>query len=132
MTTATDNHVLRIPRQGMAKFALGDDGPTFELDLIHAHDGWIGIQNGYFDEAGKIPDAKADEWRETRRAHFQALVQEAYNAINAGEAPRMTRWEVEHIWHVVREEVRKLRDFLSPVSVTPPSPPANSDTRFAQ
>ena len=42
-----NNGVIRIGRKGVKKFAFGEDGPAFEIDVVAAFQQWIGIDNGF-------------------------------------------------------------------------------------
>lgn len=44
---SANNGVIRIGRKGIVKFAFGDDGPPFEVDVVVAFQTWIGIDETF-------------------------------------------------------------------------------------
>lgn len=61
---STSNGVIRIGRKGLKKFAFGEDGAPFEVDVVVAFQQWIGIDDGFRPEQedadGLRPIATAD------------------------------------------------------------------------
>ena len=49
--------IIRIERKGMVKFAFGEDGQPFDVDVVTAFQEWIGIAEGLRDENGEISTA---------------------------------------------------------------------------
>ena len=43
----SSNGIIRIGRKGMRKFAFGEDGPAFEVDVVVAFHRWIEIDDGF-------------------------------------------------------------------------------------
>jgi hypothetical protein len=44
---STSNGVIRIGRKGLRKFAFGEDGPVFEVDVVVAFQRWIDIDDSF-------------------------------------------------------------------------------------
>lgn len=44
---SASNGVIRIGKKGMKKFAFGDEGAPFEVDVVVAFQAWIGIDEGF-------------------------------------------------------------------------------------
>ncbi len=50
------NGVVRISRKGKKKFAFGDEGEAFEIDVVEVFQKWIGVDEQYRDEDRNIPN----------------------------------------------------------------------------
>ena len=55
-----NNGVIRVGRKGLKKFAFGEDGPPFEVDVVVAFQEWIGIDASFRQEDGSGPILSAD------------------------------------------------------------------------
>ncbi len=59
MSASNGNGVIRIGRKGLKKFAFGEDGNTFEVDVVVAFQRWICIDESFRpqedDEDGNHP-----------------------------------------------------------------------------
>ena len=44
---SASNGVIRIGRKGLRKFAFGEDGAPFEVDIVEAFQNWIGIDDNF-------------------------------------------------------------------------------------
>lgn len=53
---SANNGVIRIGRKGIKKFAFGDDGNAFEVDVVVAFQEWIGIDEGFRDDSKDVPN----------------------------------------------------------------------------
>lgn len=51
---SSSNGVIRVGRKGLKKFAFGEDGVPFEVDVVVAFQDWIGIDEGFRDTDGKV------------------------------------------------------------------------------
>jgi len=64
------NSIIRINRKGRKKFAFGDDGEPFEVDIVEAFQRWINIDDEFrpaeIDEEGNrlIPKERMPEYHE--------------------------------------------------------------------
>ena len=47
---SANNGVVRIGRKGIKKFAFGEDGQPFEVDIVVAFQEWIGVDSGFRDD----------------------------------------------------------------------------------
>ena len=44
---SADNGVIRVGRKGRKKFAFGEDGAPFEVDVVTAFQQWVSIDEGF-------------------------------------------------------------------------------------
>ncbi len=51
-----DNGVIRIGKKGRRKFAFGDDGAPFEVDVVVAWQQWIAVDESFRPEEDGTPD----------------------------------------------------------------------------
>jgi hypothetical protein len=51
-----NNGVIRLSRKGLKKFAFGDDGPPFEVDVVTTFQQWSELDEGYRDENRGVKD----------------------------------------------------------------------------
>ena len=51
---SANNGVIRIGRKGLKKFAFGEDGEPFEVDVVVAFQEWIGIDEGMRDNEERV------------------------------------------------------------------------------
>ena len=49
---SSNNSVIRVGRKGLKKFAFGEDGPVFEVDVVVAFQEWIGIDKSFRQDEG--------------------------------------------------------------------------------
>ncbi len=56
------NGIIRIGRKGTKKFAFGDDGPVFEVDVVTAFQAWVCIDEGFRNEEDDIPNEQMPEY----------------------------------------------------------------------
>jgi hypothetical protein len=74
---STSNGVVRIARKGLKKFAFGDDGPPFEVDVVVAFQEWITI-----DEQFRPAEPDTDGNRLILTEQMAAYHQAAVNFVN--------------------------------------------------
>ncbi len=69
---SANNGVIRIGRKGTKKFAFGEDGAPFEVDVVQAFQQWIGIEEQYRQQNG---DKKGKILQEDMAAYHQGAVE---------------------------------------------------------
>lgn len=110
---SADNGVIRIGRKGLKKFAFGDDGEPFEVDVVIAFQHWIGIDDGFRpqeedqDGGRPIPTAEVP-------AYHQAAV--AFVAGLCNSKVEVTVAEALDFLARLREQYDELADFFRPRS----------------
>jgi len=67
-----NNGVIRVGRKGLKKFAFGEDGPAFEVDVIVAFQDWIGIDDEFRMET-VIPTANMPAYHQAAVAFVSGL-----------------------------------------------------------
>lgn len=55
-----NNGVIRVGRKGLKKFAFGEDGPVFEVDVVVAFQEWITTDASFRQEDGTGPILSTD------------------------------------------------------------------------
>mgnify|MGYP001615992377 CR=1 FL=1 len=102
------NGVIRIGRKGLKKFAFGEDGAPFEVDVVVSFQEWIGIDDGFrsVDENGvrTIPNADIP-------AYHQAALGFVSGLAGGGE---ITVAEALDFLARLREQYDELADFFQP------------------
>lgn len=113
------NGVIRLGRKGRKKFAIGEDGPEFEIDVIQVNNQWIRLHNEFY---GHEPPRKmtSQESQEYENAVWR-FVKEVANdqSLSLGEALEFVA--------VLNEEADKLKGFFVRRSSDAPNSPASSD-----
>jgi hypothetical protein len=128
------NGRLVISRRGMAKVYFSDDDKDFiEVDVLRVYDDWCVVDAELRDDKDEVPPAKYGEYGKNQHDFVQAVVNDEYAKVGK-PIPTLTRAEAEQFVRLIREEAVKLRNFTSPKTETPSSPPENSATeeRFSQ
>ncbi len=75
---SASNGVIRIGRKGLKKFAFGDEGPVFEVDVVVAFQQWIGIDDNFRSVSGNendrsIPVAEVPVYHVAAQAFVESL-----------------------------------------------------------
>ena len=127
---SANNGVIRIGRKGLKKFAFGDDGPPFEVDVVIAFQQWVTIDDGF---RVKNPEGDGRTIPVERMVEYhQAAVGFAYEFAGPTEADqladsmsRQMGYPVKSIDSIttaealdfiarLREEYDELADFFQP------------------
>ncbi len=58
------NGVIRVGRKGIKKFAFGEDGEVFSVDVVVAFQEWIRIDDEFRDTERNIPLAGMSSWHQ--------------------------------------------------------------------
>ena len=128
-TQPSQNGVVRITKRGVVKFAFGETGKEFEVDVVQVYDEFVEMEWGFCDENNKIPKEKHPEYRKARVDFTQAIVNDAYGNETA---PIITRGESDEFISRILEEVAKLRPFSKESSEEKQSSPSSTEIRFSQ
>lgn len=119
---SASNGVIRINRKGKKLFAIGEEGPSFEIDVSIVYDQWYVIDQGFADEGGLIPTDKLVE----RNAAMRTFV------CDISQCADVTMAEAQEFIKLLGEEVQKLRVFFAPKSPDKQSSPESLELRFSQ
>lgn len=122
---SSSNGVVRIGRKGTKKFAFGEDGPVFELDVVVAFQRWIEVDSTFrpedTDTGGSRDIAAAD-----MPAYHQAAVHFAKECVGDMDAPVTTAEALDFIARL-REQYDDLVTFFRPRSSEERASPATSE-----
>lgn len=122
--------VIRVGRKGKKKFAFGEDGAPFEVDVVVAFQEWIGIDDAFREEQEdrRIPVARMPEYHAAAVTFVQRL------AATPTEVPDITVAEALDFMARLREQYDELTDFFQPKSREEPELPATSgaELRFLE
>ena len=127
-----NNGVIRVGRKGRKKFAFGDDGPPFEVDVVVAFQEWIGIDEQFREHSEDRTISVAD-----MPAYHQAAVgfvsNLATNPIN-GEYPEVyaniTTAEALDFIARLREQYDEVAAFFQPRSRDEQDSPDTSEVEL--
>lgn len=122
-TTTGSNGVIRIGRKGVKKFAFGDDGAPFEVDVVVAFQQWIALDAMYrIDEQGHPDDGTIPQDRipEYHHAAVEFVDQLRNNGTRGGVQPhdgnRITTAEALDFLARLRECYDEVAAFFRPKS----------------
>jgi hypothetical protein len=132
---SSSNGVIRIGRKGIRKFAFGDDGPPFEVDVVVAFQKWIMIDDEFrsteLNENGNriIPLERMPEFHQAAIA----FVEQLRGGPISGEGLITTAEALDFIARL-REQYDELADFFQPRSLEERDSPGTSEVelRFSQ
>ena len=130
-TIAEQNGVIRITRKGRVKFAFGEDGEPFDVDVMGVWNEWVQVSRSIEGIDGKIPNDKIVAFDETKRAFVQAKVQDAYKG-RQEPIPVLSHIEAVEFLNLIWNEVERLRPFFEPKLPGLLASPASSELRFSQ
>lgn len=115
------NGVIRIGHKGVKKFAFGESGQPFEVDVVQAFQEWIGIDQSFRDEEGKLPITAMPSYNSAAKMF----------ATNFNRGVEVTTGEALDFIARLREQWDELTDFFQPRSREKPSSPGASEVRFS-
>lgn len=131
------NGVIRISNKGIKKFAFGENGEPFAVDVVEAWQEWVSIDDSFredeLDENG-LPKLTEDG-NHVRR--LQKGVEQAYHnaaavfATKLNGGTRVTLAEALDFIARLREQWDELVVFFQPRSREKPSSPEVSEVRFS-
>lgn len=115
-----NNGVIRIGRKGRKKFAFGDEGQEFEVDVVVAFQRWIEIDESFRDEDDR---SVATE----RMPHYHAAAVGFVTELGGGN---VTTAEALDFVARLREQYDELADFFRPKSREKPDSPDTSEAEL--
>lgn len=122
---AQDNGIIRVGRKGLKKFAFGEDGEPFELDVVNTFQAWVGVDESYRpaeeDAEGLRPIPIAD-----MPAYHAAAVAFVKDAAKGAAPEKLTTAEALDFLARLREEYDGLVSFFRPKSSEKPKSPDSS------
>lgn len=116
--SGASNGVIRVGRKGRKKFAFGDDGPVFEVDVVTEMFRWTEI-----DDTFRVPEGEPDEGLiqpGQRDAYHAAAVEFVRNLAGPEQGP-ITVAEALDFLARLREQYNELADFFRPRSHEKPA-----------
>lgn len=136
---SSSNGVIRVGRKGLKKFAFGEDGRPFEVDVVVAFQLWITIDDGFRpveeDKDGNRPIPVADypAYHQAAVAFVQGLAAEDRGDGKDKVLPDITTAEALDFIARLREQYDELVVFFRPKLRGEPDSPATSgaELRFS-
>lgn len=123
----SSNGVVRIGRKGRVKFAFGEDGKPFEVDVVEAQREWYRI-----DETFRVPEGEPDEGTvpaDRVKDYHDAAV--AFCNELAGEAGGpSSKAEALDFLARLREQYDAVKAFFLPKSLEEPESPGSSGSEL--
>lgn len=142
---SANNGVIRIGRKGIKKFAFGEDGKPFDVDVVVAFQGWLCIDDEFRERDGCVDRTiKTMDMPEYHRVAVEYVQQLAYDPLGNGldahsrpiqsEPPQLTVAEALEFISLLREEYDALLTFFRPKSQDVPDSPDTSEggLRFSE
>ena len=83
---SANNGVVRIGRKGLKKFAFGEDGPVFEVDVVVAWQQWVILDNGLRDENDKVIAETMPLYHQAAISFVEGLSNSTAGTITVAEA----------------------------------------------
>lgn len=117
MTVINNNGVIRVGRKGKKKFAFGENGTPFEVDVVQAFQAWVDIDNAFRDTPDKTISAN------TMREYHTAAVKFAKDFDLVTD---ITTAEALEFLAQLREQYDELAVFFQPKSRIVHESPATS------
>lgn len=131
---SSGNGVIRVGRKGKKKFAFGEDGEPFEVDVVVAFQEWIAIDDSFREHEDREDRtvAVADMARYHQAAVDFAVASTGGNP-HAVPAEGITTAEALEFIARLREQYDELADFFVPRKREEPASPATSgaELRFS-
>ena len=124
---SADNGVIRVGRKGRKKFAFGEDGAPFEVDVVTAFQQWVSIDEGFREqtEDRTIPTAGMAAYHQAAVDFVKSLLHDVTTDISTAEA-------LDFIARL-REQYDEVSVFFRPKSLDEPDLPDTSgaEMRFS-
>ena len=130
---SANNGIIRIGRKGLKKFAFGEDGPPFEVDVVMAFQQWIGVDESFRPEeegpngTRSIPVDRIPEYHK-KAVEFAALWASNYQGCD--KVPDITTAEALDFIARLREQYDELADFFQPKLREKPASHDTSETEL--
>ncbi len=125
---SASNGVIRIGRKGIKKFAFGEDGAPFEVDVVAAFQRWCCIDDTFRDDENdrKIPVERMPEYHQAA-VGFVAELQLANIPAGYEESSPVSIAEALDFIARLREQYDELADFFLPRKRVEDESPATSE-----
>jgi hypothetical protein len=128
---SANNGVIRVGRKGKKKFAFGDDGAPFEVDVVVAFQQWIAIDESFREQSEDRSIRTAD-----MAAYHKAAVEfvkELSRDDRTLQTQEITTAEALDFLARLREQYDELADFFRPKLRDEQDSPASSgvELRFS-
>lgn len=109
VSQSQNNGVIRIGRKGRKKFAFGEDGEPFDIDVVEVFHQWVAIDDDFRTTVGaedrSIPASAYNEYDRTIQLFVSAIAK-----------TEITIAEAKDFVARVREQYDELADFFQPKS----------------
>ncbi len=133
---SANNGVIRIGRKGLKKFAFGEDGAPFEVDVVVAFQEWIGIDDSFRpmlpDDDGNrmIPVDQMPAYHDAAVKFVQNLATDYTPGSGTGKPPNITTAEALDFVARLREQYDELAVFFRPKLREERDSPATSEAEL--
>lgn len=135
---SSSNGVIRVGRKGRKKFAFGNDGAPFEVDVVVAFQEWIGVDDHFRErtEDRSIATADMPEYHRAAVEFVQRLATTAPLSDTLDNtrvelvAPDITTAEALDFIARLREQYDELADFFVPKSREKRASPDTSESEL--
>lgn len=120
MTANNGSGVIRIGRKGVKKFAFGDDGEPFEVDVVVAFQEWVGIDDQFRERTDDRTILTAD-----MPEYHRAAVDFVHRLMSEGNGKPTTAESLDFIARL-REQYDEVAAFFVPKLREEPGSPGTS------
>jgi len=123
---SASNGVIRIGKKGIKKFAFGEDGQPFDIDVVVSFQEWIRIDEGFRMDDRTIPT-------DSMKDYHEAAVEFVHKVSNGNNDNKVTTAEALDFIARLREQYDELADFFRPKLRGEPDSPDSSgvELRFS-
>lgn len=127
----SNNGVIRVGRKGLKKFAFGEDGAPFEVDVVAAFQGWLCVDDEFRERDGcvdrVINTRDMPEYHQAAVAYVQSFAHDSrITETRHPERVDLTIAEALEFLALLRKEYDKLVTFFRPKSQDVPDSPDTS------
>ncbi len=136
---SANNGVIRIGRKGIKKFAFGEDGKPFDVDIVVAFQGWLCIDDEFREREGVVDrtiiTADMPEYHQAAVQYVKQLSSDFVSKDGSNlTTVDLTVAEALEFIALLREEYDKLVTFFRPRSQDEPDSPDTSEggLRFSE
>ncbi len=125
---SANNGVIRIGRKGLKKFAFGEEGEPFEVDIVVAWHRWLAI-----DESLRVPEGEPNEYALLTEhvPHYHVAAVSFIKEVSGGQEVNVA--EALDFIARLREQYDELKHFFQPKSREERDSPASTgaELRFS-
>lgn len=130
---STNNGVIRVGRKGIKKFAFGEEGEPFEVDVVVVFQEWVGIDEQFRErtEDDTIATKDIPEYHRAAVEFVEGLANTIPQAMGRTEnLTKVTTAEALDFLARLREEYDELADFFRPRSRKKQDSPDTSEVEL--